>query len=85
MKLPKIKLGDIVHIERFLDHSTGNGEDLSGVIPFEAFGRIVRLDKDSFDLSYWGYVWIGEDTDVDHNTDIQSIVISTIKKMRVLK
>ena len=79
MKLPKVVLGDIVHLE-FLDHCYRQGVDAEGPIKCEVFGRVVRITPKWFTIASWQEVGV-----LDGNTESFLILRSTLLKVAVLK
>jgi hypothetical protein len=71
----KPKVGDIVEVE-FLDHV----EDASEPYLFKVWGRIDKINKDSYSILSWAHAAPGDGSD-PHNEKRFTIVTSTIKKL----
>lgn len=77
MKISKKHIGKIVNVV-FLDHAMR--QDL---VVCEVWGRLVFVDDDSIIVRFWESD-SGKDPH-DSNHEICSIIISTIKKYRVMR
>lgn len=81
MRLPKTKVGDILHCE-FWDHSDSDDHKENPYLHFETFGRLVEETPEFYKLAIWN---TPHDLVGDENSEYFCIVKKACTKVRVLR
>ncbi len=78
--MKKVKLGDIIHV-KFYDHADVEHDDDPNPLLLQAVGMVVDISKIDYKILTWG-----DASDIiDHNSEMYSIIRSTIKEIKVYR